>query len=142
MPIPRSPEAGRLAEPRGDLGSVSLEVVVLFPAALLLVFGAIQGALWYHAKTVATAAAAAGVTAGRAEGGTVSAAVAAADSFVDRSGGAAVLRGASSSGTRNATSITVTVSGAAPQVIPGIFDPSVRQSVTGAVERVTVPGSP
>jgi len=115
---------------------------VLFPAALLLVFGAVQGALWYHATTVATAAAAAGVSAGRAENGTVAAAVAASQSVVERSGGAAVLEGAAASGTRNAGSMSVTVSGTAPTIIPGLFTAGVSRTVTGAVERVTVPGTP
>ncbi len=137
IPRPRPAGAGRC-----DSGSVSLEVVVLFPAALLLVLSALQGALWFHARTVATAAASAGVTVGRAEDGTVASAVAASASVVERSGGSSVLGDAAASGTRSATTMSVTVTGRAPQIVPGVFDAQVRQTVTGAVERVTAPGSP
>lgn len=142
MTITRARPAGHPAVGRGDRGAVSLEVVVLFPAALLLVFGALQAALWYHATTVATAAAAAGVNVGRAEDGTVASAVEATRSVLQRSGGPAVLDQAAATGTRSATSMSVTVTGSAPQLIPGLFSAAVDQTVTGAVERVTVPGSP
>ena len=49
-----------------DGGSASLEIAVLFPVVLLLVFAVIQGALYYHARNVALAAASDGLTAARA----------------------------------------------------------------------------
>ena len=41
----------------GDRGSATLQIVVLMPALFLLMFTGMQGALIYHARTVAIAAA-------------------------------------------------------------------------------------
>ena len=55
---------------RRDTGSASIELVILFPALLLLVTAMIQYALWFHARSLALAAAQEGVAVARAYGST------------------------------------------------------------------------
>src|SRR5665647_385339 len=49
--------------PQGDDGSMSVEIAILFPALLLIVTAIVQYGLWFHARSVALAAAQEGVTA-------------------------------------------------------------------------------
>ncbi len=58
---------------RRDSGGVSTELVVATPLLLLLLMLVIQTALWAHATHVAKAAAASGLEAARAHGGTAAA---------------------------------------------------------------------
>src|ERR1051326_4394022 len=58
------------AAARDDSGMTTLEVAVLFPVVLILVFGIAQTALWYMARTAALSAAQQGVNTGRAYGAT------------------------------------------------------------------------
>ena len=45
---------------------MSLEIAILAPALLLLVFSIVQGGLWFHARNLAQAAAQEGAAAGAA----------------------------------------------------------------------------
>jgi hypothetical protein len=113
-------------------------MVILLPVVFLVMFLGVQAALYYHARTVAIAAAQLGARAAGAETGTTSMGIAAASSFVAASGGADVLESASVSGSRSATAATVTVTGTSLSVIPG-WSPTIRQSATVPVERLTTP---
>jgi hypothetical protein len=104
---------------------------------LLIVFGIVQGVFWYHARTVALAAAGSGVAVARTETGTLAGGRAAASDFVQRAGGAGVLTGLQVTGSRSAGEASVTVSGRAPSMVPGVPGPPVRQTASGPVERVT-----
>ena len=125
-----------------ERGSSSVEVVVLFPVVLLLVFGLVQGALWAHARNVAAAAAQEGVRAARAETTTPDAGRAEATAFLDRAGGQDVLLGARVEVTGTAVEVQVAVTGTAVSLLPGVPGPPVRQSATGPVERFTTAGTP
>lgn len=128
----------RQTPPRAvDRGTTTLEVVVLFPVVLLLVFGLLQGVFWYHARTVALAAAGSGVAATRTEVGTVAAGREAATSFVSRAGGADVLGEVTVSAQRTAVAARVTVTGRSVSLLPGVPGPAVTQTASGPVERVT-----
>lgn len=128
--------------PSHDHGSATLEIVVLFPALMLLIFGLIQGALWFHARNIALAAANDALTAARSEQGTASAGQDAATSFIARTGGDSVLPGAYVTVTRTGTRVTVTVTGRALSVFPGVPGAAVSQSVNGPVEHFTSAGNP
>ena len=52
-----------------DRGSASLELVVIFPVLLLIIFGAMQGALYYFACSAALASAQEGARAAADEQG-------------------------------------------------------------------------
>jgi len=131
---PRSPRG----PDRGDRGSVTLEMVILFPAVLLMSFGLIQGALWYHARTVAMAAAEEALDAARAQHGTEAAGQAVARSFLGRAGDN--LRDARVVVHRVAATVTVTVTGTSVSVLPGVPGAAVSQTVSGPVERYTPAG--
>src|SRR3546814_16789439 len=67
---------------RDQLGSVSIELVIMLPALFAVLFVGMQAALYYHARTVALAAAQAGARAAGAEGGSESRGVNAARDFI------------------------------------------------------------
>ncbi len=113
---------------------MTLELVVIFPVVLLLIFGAVQGAIHYHARNVAQAAAAEAVTAGSVLGGTESGAEAAAETFI-ASAGDGILTTAAVRVQRTGTTITATVEGRSLNIMPGIPTPAISQTVSGTVER-------
>ena len=123
-------------------GSATLEIVVLFPAVLLATFGLVQGALYYHARDVALAAATDGLTAARSRSGNAEEGRRAAAAFLQRAGGDAVLPASVVRSERTAIAATVTVSGHAMSLVPGVPGWAVEQSASGPVERFTRAGAP
>jgi Flp pilus assembly protein TadG len=126
---------GRTAAGR-ERGSSSIQMVILMPALFSIMFLGMQGALYYHARTVAIAAAQEGARAAGSQNGTAAEGVSAASSFVSDAGGKDVLPGAHMTGGRSATTATVTVTGTSLSVIPG-WSPAVSQSASVPVERIT-----
>ena len=118
-----------------ERGSASIQMMLLMPALFSVMFLGLQGALVYHARTVAIAGAQEGARAAGAENGTSSAGAAAARSFVAAVGGDA-LTGASVRATRTGADATVTVTGRALSVIP-LWSPTITQSASVPVERIT-----
>ncbi|SOC51217.1 TadE/TadG family type IV pilus assembly protein [Ornithinimicrobium cerasi] len=118
-----------------ERGSSSVEVVVLLPLVLLLMFAMVQGGLWFHARAVALAAATEGARVAAAESSTAGAGITAATSFIADAGSGVVLDPAVT-GSRSATTATVTVTGQAQSLIP-FLDPSVAQSASFPTERIT-----
>jgi Flp pilus assembly protein TadG len=123
---------------RDDRGSVSVELVIILPALFAVMFLGVQAALYFHARTVAIAAAQEGARAAGAEHGRTSDGINAAHAFIVDAGGSDVLPGASVSGDRTATVATVLVVGKSLSVIPG-WTPVIRQSASVPVERLTTP---
>jgi hypothetical protein len=136
MMLARTARLLRLGSMRCERGSTSVQMVILMPVLFLVMFLGLQAALFYHARTVAIAAAEQGARAGGAETGSAGDGIAAATSFIAAAGGSDVLEHASVSGSRSATQATVTVRGGALSVIPG-WSPIVQQSATVPVERIT-----
>ena len=120
----------------GERGSSSIQMVILMPALFSIMFLGMQGALYYHARTVAIAAAQEGARAAGSQDGTAAGGISAASTFVSDAGGKDVLPGAQMSGTRTVTTATVTVTGTSLSVIPG-WSPAVSQSASVPVERIT-----
>lgn len=121
-----------------ERGSVSIELVILLPALFAVMFLGMQAALFYHARTVAIAAAQEGARAAGGEHGNESDGVQAAAAFVQEAGGDDVLSGTTTTANRTATTVTVVVEGHSLSVIPG-WSPVVRQVASVPVERVTAP---
>ena len=111
-------------------------MVILMPVLFSIMFLGMQGALYYHARTVAIAAAQEGARAAGSQNGTAAGGISAASSFVSDAGGKDVLPGAHMTGGRSATTATVTVTGTSLSVIPG-WSPAVSQSASVPVERIT-----
>ena len=126
---------GRTAAGR-ERGSSSIQMVILMPALFSIMFLGMQGALYYHARTVAIAAAQEGARAAGSQNGTAAGGISAASSFVSDAGGKDVLPGAHMTGGRSATTATMTVTGTSLSVIPG-WSPAVSQSASVPVERIT-----
>lgn len=127
---------GRLRR-RDDTGSVTLEMVVITPVLLLLIFATIQVALWAHARNLALAAAEQGVDTGRRAG--VSAGVADAGTWLDGTGDGLIeevqIGDAGSSG----TVVRIQVSGRALSVLPLVPGMWIEETAAAGVERVTPP---
>lgn len=121
---------------RGERGSVSVELVILLPALFAVMFLGMQAALFYHARTVAIAAAQEGARAAGGEHGKSSDGISATSAFITDAGGDDVLSGASATANRTATTVTVTVTGHSLSVIPG-WNPVITQSASLPVERLT-----
>lgn len=120
---------------RQERGSLTVEMAVLMPTLLLATFLGIQAAMFYHAGTLASAAAREGVRVAAAENGSSSAGIAEAHAFtVDVAGDS--LTNVNVTGRRSSTSASITVTGKALTVIPG-WVPSVKKSASLPVERIT-----
>lgn len=110
----------------------------MLPALFAVMFLGMQAALFYHARTVAIAAAQEGARTAGAEQGRESDGIGAADEFIAEAGGDDVLTATSTSASRTATTATVTVTGFSLSVIPG-WKVRITQSATVPVERLTAP---
>ena len=130
----RPATSSRRRRRRDDRGSVSIELVILLPALFAVMFLGMQAALYYHAKTVAIAAAQQGARAAGAEQGRESDGIGAANDFLAEAGGDDVMTATSTSAHRT----TVTVSGLSLSVIPG-WKVRITQSASVPVEQVTAP---
>lgn len=130
----RVEEAGRIRRALGgDRGAVSAELVIATPLLLLILLVIVQFALWSHATHIAQAAASQGLSAVRAQDGTVAEGTASAQQVLDQLA-RGPLTGTSISTDRGADSAAVRISGSATSVIPFLHLP-VHAEITGPVER-------
>lgn len=119
---------------RRDRGAASVELVLATPLLGLLLMAGVQFAVWQHASHMAQAAANEGVQIARAYGSSAAAGRSDTEALLaDLSGGA--LSGTSVSASRSATTATITVTGHAEAVIPGLSLP-IKVTVTAPVERI------
>jgi Flp pilus assembly protein TadG len=123
-----------------ERGSATLEIAILGPALLLLIFTIVQTALWFYARNLALAAAQEGADAARSYGSSPAAGVTRARSFLDRSAGDSLQGTAVSSAGSTATTIRISVKGHALSVLPGVPGFAVDQSASAPVERFTGAG--
>lgn len=127
---------------RHDGGSVSLEIAILGPALLLLIFTIVQTGLWFHARSLALAAAQEGVNAARAYRADPATGTTRARLFLTEHAGDSL------SGTRitttgtTPTQIRIQVQGRALSVLPGVPGMTVTQSAEAPIERFTTASSP
>ena len=136
MPAARSPAR------HSDRGSASIELVILFPALLLLVTALVQYGLWFHARSVALAAAQDGVAAARTYDATPDDGRIVALAFVNDNGGDTLLDATALARTPSVGQVEVIVSGHSLSLVPGLPGPSVSQSAAGPVERFVPDGQP
>ena len=127
---PPSPLAPRRC--RGDSGSASTELVIVMPLLLLLVLASVHVGLWFHARHLVNAAAQEGARAARASGATDSDGYDRAQQILGDLGSNSVTSPAIVV-TRSSGSVTVSVTGQAPPVIPGLAM-SVSASSTSPIE--------
>jgi Flp pilus assembly protein TadG len=133
--VARQASGRRAAEERG---SASVEAAIVFPVVLFLIFGIIQGALWFHARHVALGAAQEGARVVAAEHG--GGGEARAREFITNLTGGTLIRNVIVRESATTQTATVTVNGQAPSLIPGMDGLPVSQTATAPVERFTRPG--
>ena len=139
MPRPVRPRAGtprtRLrpahCESARESGSLSLELSILAPVVMLILFTSIQAGLYFFARDDALTAAQQGVEAARVQGGTLAEGEARTQDLLTRSGGS--ISGADVSGSSGAL-VQITVTGHVDTWIPGL-SLSLSQTATGVKER-------
>jgi len=117
MMSPRPPHSPA-ARPRlrGERGSVSLELAVVFPIVLLLVFTIVQTGIYYYARTLAMTAAQEGLREASALTGTPAQGTDKATSFLDRTADGWVT-GRTVTADRTVSTSTVTVTGQASALL-------------------------
>ena len=110
----------------GTSGSVSIEAVLIVPLFLAAIFAILEGSLWVHASSVAQAAAQDGARAATVLGGTEETGRDTAQTILD-----ARLVGEDWQivTTSDPASFTVSITGRAPSVVPGLSF-AVRESAT------------
>jgi Flp pilus assembly protein TadG len=111
------------------------QVAILFPAVLFWLMLIVQYGLWWHAKQVADAAAAEGAAAARVPTGTEDDGTTAATAFLAEAGN---LDTVEVTVDRAPMTVTVTVTGNAPQLVPG-FAWSVTATAAVPVEQFLDP---
>src|SRR3954469_6635336 len=130
------PSRSRLSRLRGERGSVSLEMAIVFPVVLLLIMTSIQAALWFYARSIALGAAQEGAREGRLQPASTERAHAAADSFLDRAG-QDLINESDVAVAGSPTAIEVTVTGRSVSLVPGLDGWSASQPAVGPIERLT-----
>lgn len=125
---------------RSARGSVSIEMVILLPLALTLLFLVVQGAVYYYARSAAMSSAQDGALSASAYESGDAAGEQRALEFAAQIGGDGVLEDPSVEVTRDegAGTVTVTVTGTTMSLVPG-WDPEVSQSATRDIEEFTAP---
>jgi hypothetical protein len=129
--------AGTRVPLAGERGSLTLENVIIYPVIMLFIFGFFQGALWFHARDVAHSAATAAYYAARLYGGSVEDGRLAGLNVINTNGG--TVNGAEFEMSKNATTVTVTVTGSTNMVVAGFPGSSLSETVSGPVERYIAP---
>lgn len=123
---------------RADRGSATVELAVLAPALLLVVFTIVQVGLWSYARSLALGAAQEGLAAGRSFGSSADAGRERAEQFLAETAGDSLLDSAVTV-RADPTSVHIEVTGRSLSVLPGVPGLPVRQQAVGPVERVTAP---
>jgi Flp pilus assembly protein TadG len=121
-----------------ECGSATLELAVLGSALLLLVFTAVQVGLWFHARSLALAAAQQGASAGSSYHANPQAGVVRAHAFLTKAAQDTLQAVTVSPAGTTPTVVRIEVTGRALSVLPGIPGLPVRQAAEAPVERFTV----
>ncbi|MDX2565089.1 pilus assembly protein [Streptomyces sp. TX20-6-3] len=120
-----------------DRGSSPIQVAILFPVVILLIFAIVQAFLAAYAHNVAQTAAREGVSAGRMYGAGPGDGAAKARSAVNALGGDILVDSHVSTAGSTAARIRITVQGRAISLLPGMGGWPVTASASGPVERWT-----
>jgi Flp pilus assembly protein TadG len=118
---------------RADSGALTLSYVIVFPAVLIALLFIVQAALYFMAHNLALAAAQQGADVAREYNSTDGAGAAAALSLI-RQDGSGMLETERAVATRTGTTVTVTVSGQAWSLVPGL-PVTVIETVQEPIER-------
>lgn len=126
------PAAGQ--DRASERGSSTVETAILISVLITLLLTLMQGGVWWHTRNVALAAAEEAARAAASEHGTAVAGRRAATSFIEQSNAGMTNIGIDVR--RSTTTVTVTITGHAMSVLPGITQ-QISQTATLPVERIT-----
>ncbi|MGW0436486.1 TadE family protein [Micromonospora sp. NPDC003197] len=118
-----------------DRGANPVELAVVLPAILVLLFASIQAAAWFLARATALNAAQEAVSAQRAYRAPDGVGQQRAEEFIRRAGD--WLPGAKVTVQPGAERVSATVTGQPLRIVPLIPLPAVSETASGTVERVT-----
>src|SRR5690606_10585276 len=118
-----------------DRGGSVIEMAILWPIALIAIFGGVQVATYFTARTVALSAAQVGVAAERQYDAVPGSGVERAEAFLANSGDWLV-NARVSDPVRTDEEVFITVSGEALSLLPGVTW-EVQQTARGTIERFT-----
>ncbi|MDG4827835.1 pilus assembly protein [Solwaraspora sp. WMMD1047] len=122
-----------------DRGANPVELAILMPAILVLLFGSIQTAAWFLARTTAMHAAQQAVNAQRAYQAPAGVGETQAESFLDQAGDWLVDWDVAVTVSPDTAEVSATVEGEALTIIPFLPMPDISQTAHGTVERFTPP---
>ena len=111
-----------------------MQLVLLMPLLMLLLWGVMQAALFHYGRTAAISAAHTGATAGAVQHGTTAGCRAAAADLLERVGDA--IGQVSIQCHRTPTQATATISGTVLSVVPG-WTARITHTASAQIERVT-----
>ena len=123
-----------MAGSRNERGSVSVQMVLLMPTMLLVVWIALGAAMYFYGRTTALAAAQAGAAAAAAEHGTTDGCVRTATDLASRADDS--LAGLTVTCEFGAQSVTATVTGSTLSLVPG-WEPVTTQTATVPREEIS-----
>jgi len=117
-----------------ERGSVSVQMVLLMPTLLLVVWIALGAAMYFYGRTTALAAAQAGATAGAAEHGTTDDCVRTATDLASRAGDS--LAGLTVTCQIHTDTVTAVVTGNTISLVPA-WEPTTTQTATVPREEIS-----
>jgi Flp pilus assembly protein TadG len=123
-------------EGASERGSQTVEAIIVLPVLFGVFFVIVQGAVWLHAGNIAQAAASSAYNSARLYDAVAADGVAAGTVSAQQTG--TVWDATVVVVDRTLTTVTVTVTGTAPTLIPG-WDTHVERTVSGPVERWIAP---
>ncbi|MCB2175751.1 MAG: pilus assembly protein [Actinomycetales bacterium] len=121
---------------------MSVEFAILFPALLLLVTAIVQFGLWFHARSVALAAAQEGAAAAASYQAAPDSGANRARAFLDAHAADTLSDIEVAQSAPAPGQVAVQVTGRAISLLPGIDGPTVTQLAEAPLERFTVAGGP
>jgi Flp pilus assembly protein TadG len=121
---------------------MSVEIAILFPALLLLVTAVVQYGLWFHARSLALAAAQEGVAVAVTYRAAPNSGADRARTFLDAHGAGTLVDATVQQSVPAPGHVSVRVTGRAISLLPGVAGLPVTQSADAPLERFTVAGAP
>lgn len=136
----RARRSERPAEHRARLvaddGVATLEAAVIAPALLFATMALVQAALYFMATTSVTNAAQIALETARTDTATAQAGEGAGGSYLSKQ---SMVTDSSITVQRGTDTVTATVTGQAPSLVPFLTLPTIQRTIDGPVERVTAP---
>lgn len=122
-----------------ERGNASIQLLIVFPTAIIIVIAIVQGASYYFAQNLARSAANGAVQVSRLEGRTDQDGWVEASNRLSRAGSS--LTDPAITVQRNTTTVTAVVSGHVPSLLPGHSGWTVTQTASGSIEQFQI-GAP